>query len=73
MNWNKYRQDQIKLAMFQNEISKMELSEHLDISYPTMLTKLKDVGTFKLSEFDKVCTYLNLDINELIIDDGKRN
>jgi DNA-binding Xre family transcriptional regulator len=73
MNWNKYRQDQIKLAMFQNEISKMELSEHLDMSYPTMLTKLKDVGTFKLSEFDKVCTYLNLDINELIIDNGTRN
>tara|TARA_R110002153_G_scaffold143340_5_gene294461 strand:+ start:340 stop:561 length:222 start_codon:yes stop_codon:yes gene_type:complete len=73
MNWNKYRQDQIKLAMFQNEISKMELSEHLDISYPTMLTKLKDVGTFKLSEFDKVCTYLNLNINELIIDNGTRN
>ena len=73
MNWNKYRQDQIKLAMFQNEISKMELSEHLDMSYPTMLTKLKDVGTFKLSEFDKVCTYLNLNINELIIDNGTRN
>ena len=46
----------------------MELSEHLDMSYPTMLTKLKDVGTFKLSEFDKVCTYLNLDIKELLID-----
>ena len=73
MNWNKYRQDKISLAMFQNEVSKMELSEHLDMSYPTMLNKLKDVGTFKLSEFDKVCTYLNLDINELIIDNGKRN
>ena len=73
MNWNKYRQDVISLAMFQNEISKMELSEHLDISYPTMLTKLKDVGTFKLSEIDKVCTYLNLNINELIIDNGTRN
>ena len=44
MNWNKYRQDVISLAMFQNEISKMELSEHLDISYPTMLNKIKRRG-----------------------------
>ena len=73
MNWNKYRQSQIGLVMFQNNVSKMELAEHLDMSYPTMLNKLKDIGTFKLSEFDKVCTYLNLDINELIIDNGKRN
>tara|TARA_R110000744_G_scaffold120732_1_gene224959 strand:- start:290 stop:511 length:222 start_codon:yes stop_codon:yes gene_type:complete len=73
MNWNKYRQSQIGLVMFQNNVSKMELAEHLEMSYPTMLNKLKDIGTFKLSEFDKVCTYLNLDINELIIDNGKRN
>ena len=37
-----------------------------------ILNRLKDIGTFKLSEFDKVCTYLNLNINELIIDNGKR-
>ena len=73
MNWNKYRQSQIGLVMFQNNVYKMELAEHLEMSYPTMLNKLKDIGTFKLSEFDKVCTYLNLDINELIIDNGKRN
>tara|TARA_R110000787_G_scaffold266968_1_gene373235 strand:- start:286 stop:507 length:222 start_codon:yes stop_codon:yes gene_type:complete len=73
MDWNKYRQSQIGLVMFQNNVSKMELAEHLEMSYPTMLNKLKDIGTFKLSEFDKVCTYLNLDINELIIDNGKRN
>tara|TARA_R110002096_G_scaffold297924_1_gene492416 strand:- start:575 stop:796 length:222 start_codon:yes stop_codon:yes gene_type:complete len=73
MDWNKYRQSQIGLVMFQNNVSKMELAEHLEMSYPTMLNKLKDIGTFKLSEFDKVCTYLNLNINELIIDNGKRN
>ena len=73
MNWNKYRQSQIGLVMFQNNVYKMELEEYLEMSYPTMLNKLKDIGTFKLSEFDKVCTYLNLDINELIIDNGKRN
>ena len=73
MNWKKFGQDKINLAMFENNVSKVELAEHLDVSYPTMLTKLKDIGTFKLSEFNKVCTYLNLSINELIIDNGKRN
>ena len=66
MNWKKVSQDKISLAMFQNDVSKVELAEHLDLSYPTMLTKLKDIGTFKLSEFDKVCSYLQLNINDLI-------
>ena len=68
MNWKKVSQDKISLAMFQNDVSKVELAEHLDLSYPTMLTKLKDIGTFKLSEFDKVCSYLQLNINDLIPD-----
>lgn len=66
MNWNKYRQEKILFAMYKKNISKVELSTHLGMSYPTMLTKLKDIGTFKMSEFDQVCTFLDLDINELI-------
>ncbi len=66
MNFIKLSQDEIHLAMFKNNVSKTDLADYLDMSYPTMLTKLKDVGTFKLSEFDRVCNYLNLDINELI-------
>tara|TARA_R110001592_G_scaffold315035_1_gene590876 strand:+ start:443 stop:664 length:222 start_codon:yes stop_codon:yes gene_type:complete len=73
MNWNEYRRLKIEEAMDKKDINKIQLKEYLGVSYPTMLNKLKDTGTFKLSEFDKVCTYLNLDINELIIDNGKRN
>ena len=36
MNWKKVSQDKISLAMFQNDVSKVELAEHLDLSYPKM-------------------------------------
>ena len=66
MTYKEIIKNEIDLSMFKNEITKIELAEHLNISYPTMLSKLKDVGSLKLSEFNKVCEYLNLNINDLI-------
>ncbi len=66
MNYKEIIKNEIDLSMFKNEVTKIELAEHLNVSYPTMLSKLKDVGSLKLSEFNKVCEYLNLNINELI-------
>jgi len=68
MNWNKYRQLRIKEAMDEKNISKIDLKLHLGLSYPTMLNRLKDPSTFKLSEFDKVCKLLSLDKKELLKD-----
>ena len=63
---NKIRQDMISFAMYQHKVTKKELAFALDLSYPTMLSKLKDTGSFKLSEFANLCDYLNIEVNKFI-------
>ena len=48
MDLNKRRQDIIDFAMYKNKITKLDLSKVLGVSYPTMLSKLKSTGEFKL-------------------------
>ena len=38
----------------------------MNMSYPTMLSKLNDPGTFKISEADRLCNILKLQLNELL-------
>ena len=52
----------IGYAMYDNDMTKMELSEIMDISYPTMLSKLSNPQSMKISEMNKVCEILNLDL-----------
>ena len=66
MNLNQRRQEIISFAMFKIKVSKLELSNALGLSYPTMLSKLKNVGSFKLSEADSLCNYLNIELTEFI-------
>jgi len=56
----------IRYAMYRCEINKRELSEYMDMSYPTMLNKLKNPGTLKISEARRLCGILNLDLNQLL-------
>jgi len=66
MNLNQRRQEIISFAMFKNKITKLQLSKALGMSYPTMLTKLKSTGDFKLKEADNLCNYLNIELTEFI-------
>ena len=66
MNSNQRRQDMISFAMYKNKITKLELADALGFSYPTMLSKLKDTGSFKLSEFENLCEYLNIEVKDFI-------
>ena len=66
MNLNQKRQEIISFAMYKNKISKLQLSKALGMSYPTMLSKLKSTGDFKLSEADNLCNYLNIELTEFI-------
>jgi len=66
MNSNQKRQDMISFAMYKNQITKLELAKALGFSYPTMLSKLKDTGSFKLSEFENLCDYLNIEVKDFI-------
>ena len=56
----------IAYAMYKNDISKVELSEYMNMSYPTMLNKLKDPGTLKISEADRLCRILNLNLTDFL-------
>ena len=56
----------IGYAMYENDLTKLELSEYMEMSYPTMLNKLKDPGTLKISEAEKLCAILNLNLNEFL-------
>ena len=66
MDLNKRRQEIISFAMYKYKVTKLELSEALGMSYPTMLSKLKSTGDFKLSEADNLCNYLNIELTEFI-------
>ena len=56
----------IELEMFRNKINKLELSEYMNMSYPTMLSKLNSPGTLKISEADRLCNILNIKLTELL-------
>ena len=66
MSLNRKRQEIISYAMYKNKVTKLELSEALGMSYPTMLTKLKSTGDFKLKEADNLCNYLNIELTEFL-------
>lgn len=66
MDLNKRRQDIIDFAMYKNKITKLDLSKVLGVSYPTMLSKLKSTGEFKLKEADVLCNYLNINLTEFL-------
>jgi len=54
------------VALNQSTFTKKDLAESMGLSYPTMLTKLSDPGTLKISEMVNLCSYLNIDINDLL-------
>ena len=66
MNANEVRQDIIGFAMYKNRISKLQISKVLSLSYPTTLSRLKDTGSFKISEAENLCNYLNIELSEFI-------
>jgi|TARA_R100001594_G_C3834225_1_gene214093 DNA-binding Xre family transcriptional regulator len=56
----------IGYAMYENDLTKLELSEYMEMSYPTMLNKLKNPGTLKISEAEKLCVILNIKLSEFL-------
>jgi len=51
----------IKKLMCKNKLTKLDMSKKLDLTYPTMLTKLKEPYNFKLSELRSICSVLKID------------
>ena len=64
-------QDEVRetliLEMMKNKVKKNHLAKELNLSYPTMLSKLEQPFSFKVSELLLLCEIVKLDINELLI------
>tara|TARA_Y100000289_G_C3800725_1_gene88831 strand:+ start:284 stop:508 length:225 start_codon:yes stop_codon:yes gene_type:complete len=64
-------QDEVRskflLEMMKNKVRKNHLAKELNLSYPTMLSKLEQPFSFKVSELLLLCEIVKLDINELLI------
>jgi len=61
---NKKLKEQIKFAMYKCDVNKKDLADMLELSYPTILLRLKDPDTFKVRELKQLCYMLN---QELIV------
>ena len=63
---NLQRYDFILFAMFKKKLTKVDLAKLLNISYPTMLSKLNNIGNLRISEASELCEILDINLIELI-------
>lgn len=56
----------VEYAMFKNKVTKKELSNYMEMSYPTMLKYLNNLGSLKIRDANRLCNILNLNLKELI-------
>ena len=54
----------LEFIMYKHKINKRELSDIMDFSYPTTLSRLENPDTFKVKELRKLCSMLE---HELVI------
>ena len=67
LNTSQDIRESIYRLMIRNKIKKVELASKMELSYPSILNKIENPGTFKVSELLNLCNILNVDINELLI------
>ena len=67
LNTSQDIRESIYRLMIRQKIRKVELAEKMGLSYPSILNKVDNPGTFKVSELLELCNILNVDINELLI------
>ena len=67
LNTSQDIRESIYRLMIRNKIRKVELADKMELSYPSILNKIDNPGTFKVSELLELCNILNVDINELLI------
>ena len=67
LNTSQDIRESIYRLMIRQKIRKVQLADEMDLSYPSILNKIENPGTFKVSELLELCNILNVDINELLI------
>lgn len=63
---NLQRYEFVLFAMFKKKITKVDLAKKLNLSYPTMLSRLNNLGSLRISEALELCTILDISLIELI-------
>ena len=67
LNTSQDIRESIYRLMIRQKIRKVELADKMELSYPSILNKIENPGTFEVSELLNLCNILNVDINELLI------
>ena len=67
LNTSQDIRESIYRLMIRNKIRNVELADRMELSYPSILNKIENPGTFKVSELLELCNILNVDIKELLI------
>ena len=65
---NEKLKGQIEYAMFKNKITKKELSSYMNMSYPTISTKINNGSTLKFSEAKRLGNILDIDLGKFLKD-----
>tara|TARA_R100001443_G_scaffold43513_1_gene56588 strand:- start:380 stop:589 length:210 start_codon:yes stop_codon:yes gene_type:complete len=66
MTINEKRRDLIIFTMYKRKMTKEKLASLLNVSYPTMLTKINNPASLKLKECDMLCKALKINLNEFL-------
>ena len=56
----------IGFAMYEKGLNKIDISDLMDQSYPTALKKINKPGTLKISEANKLCEILSIQLTDLL-------
>ena len=63
---NNKRRELIHYSMVTQKINKKNLSIKMNVSVPTIGTKIDNPGTLKLSEADRLCNILGIDLTKFL-------
>ena len=66
MNSRQMRRQVIRIAMSLKELNKMDVAKALDWSYPTTLKKLEDPCKLTVTDAERLCDLIDLDIIKFI-------
>ena len=67
LNTTQTVRESIYRIMIRNKVKKNYLAKEMGMSYPSILSKIDQPGTFKVSELLELCNIQKVDINELLI------
>lgn len=56
----------LKTHMLENNIKTADIADYMGMNKTTLSNKLNGHNTIRLGELEKICEYLNIDVNEIL-------